>query len=126
MKIGFAKVPNKTEPLSVAETLANPAIMSGIVAGALNRLCSSKSNIEKVPFESEILALPELPPKTIRKEQQGLLRDYRKLLDCAGNRCDPRDIDRCFFDLYDDAVEMCSGIFILIRLYWKRCYSKIN
>ena len=108
VKIGFAKVPSKVDPpLTLQETLANPTIMAGLVAGALNRL--NAANFTEQPTRQDILQLPELPQKSIRKEQQILLRDYRKMLDGNGMHNDQRDIDRCFFDLYDDAVEMCSG-----------------
>jgi hypothetical protein len=39
VKIGFAKVPPKIEPpLSVAEALANPIVLAGLVTGAAERV----------------------------------------------------------------------------------------
>jgi RNA recognition motif-containing protein len=43
MKIGFAKVPSRSEPISVAEALSKPALISGIVAGAIERVYGNGS-----------------------------------------------------------------------------------
>ena len=75
----------------------------GFVGSHVDRIYRDFTN------HNDFLALPELPQKTIRKEQQNLLREYRKLFDCNPDHGDPRDVNHCFFDFYDDAVEMCSG-----------------
>ncbi len=39
MKIGFAKVPSKAEPiLSVPQALANPTVLAGLATAAMDRL----------------------------------------------------------------------------------------
>jgi RNA recognition motif-containing protein len=38
IKIGFAKVPSKTEPITVQQALSNPTVLSGLATAAMDRL----------------------------------------------------------------------------------------
>jgi hypothetical protein len=41
VKIGFAKVPSKAEPLSAQQALGNPSILTGLATAAMDRLYAS-------------------------------------------------------------------------------------
>jgi RNA recognition motif-containing protein len=38
IKIGFAKVPSKAEPITVQQALSNPSVLSGLATAAIDRL----------------------------------------------------------------------------------------
>ncbi|KAJ3367449.1 hypothetical protein HDU91_001415 [Kappamyces sp. JEL0680] len=130
LKINFAKVPPKPDPpLTPAQALANPGVLSKLVAGAVERSAnawqkdqcvgnkqsrkdfagthmyadSEASSFFASDLQDDILSIPEIIPS--RKHDQSRLRELRKKLE--GN-VSPKDFDAIFIEIIDDADDLCS------------------
>lgn len=120
VKIGFAKVPLKTEmgpedflpidawrpPIYSPNRTHIPSIPSlRPPAPAFLDFANADSDVLDDFYATTISFIPE--PNPHRKVDQNRLRDIRKRVE---GPCTPREIESIFYEVLDDAVDLCSGL----------------
>ncbi len=141
LKIGYAKVPSKAEPITPQQALAQPAILASLAAGAIERINTTsvwnKNPINNRPVTNEVsikeseqnatyggikeshvdiyLPIASIPESTLYKKFDTVkLRDIRKSLE--GN-ISTSELDNIFNAIVQESIDLCSGTYLLIVDY---------